>query len=290
MPTRSTTAAFSVANGAEFNDAAYMGIPGISFCAGSDCNVDASGNLTGSWYFTPNGPKASYVGTTDASGTTYSADNLYARYGYWVSGSNDAATVSVYAIAGVTAANTATGETATGTGATIDYDVATLNTGATAVILTDTRATYTGDAIGLSLHKEFDNQGNIVEGTLQTGEFTADVELTATFGPAAMLGGRITNFQGNAVDSAWEVILRDQAFTTGNIPVGTPGVALGSATQGGNWTAQAYGNAGRTVDTNNDGEINASDNLSVRPTGIFGTFNAHFKDGHAAGAYTTRKQ
>ena len=25
-----------------------------------------------------------------------------------------------------------------------------------------------------------------------------------------------------------------------------------------------------------------------RPTGIFGAFNAHFSDGHAAGAYATR--
>ena len=30
--------------------------------------------------------------------------------------------------------------------------------------------------------------------------------------------------------------------------------------------------------------------LGGRPTGIFGGFNAHFTDGHAAGAYATRKK
>ena len=41
--------------------------------------------------------------------------------------------------------------------------------------------------------------------------------------------------------------------------------------QNGVWTAQGYGPNGG------------------RPEGFFGGFNAHFSDGHAAGAYATRK-
>ena len=41
--------------------------------------------------------------------------------------------------------------------------------------------------------------------------------------------------------------------------------------QDGQWSAQGYGEQ------------------MERPVGIFGGFNAHFTDGHAAGAYATRK-
>ena len=34
-------------------DAVYNGILGSVFCASDDCKTDATGNLTGSWYFTP---------------------------------------------------------------------------------------------------------------------------------------------------------------------------------------------------------------------------------------------
>ena len=51
----------------------------------------------------------------------------------------------------------------------------------------------------------------------------------------------------------------------------TTGVTEASG-QDGDWTSDAYG-AG-----------------TDRPVGIFGSFNAHFSDGHAAGAYATRKQ
>ena len=55
----------------------------------------------------------------------------------------------------------------------------------------------------MSLHKEFDGKGAIVPGSLQSAAFTADVELTATFGDdaaAATLGGTVTGFEGGATD------------------------------------------------------------------------------------------
>ena len=51
-----------------------------------------------------------------------------------------------------------------------------------------------------------------------------------------------------------------------------------------------FADAGKTVATGRDGEWTAQayGAESERPTGIFGGFNAHFSDGHAAGAYATR--
>ena len=55
----------------------------------------------------------------------------------------------------------------------------------------------------------------IVPGSLQSAAFTADVELTATFGDvaaASTLGGTVSNFQGGATDSDWSVVLLTRGF------------------------------------------------------------------------------
>ena len=65
----------------------------------------------------------------------------------------------------------------------------------------------------MSLHKEVDGDGGVVPGTLQSGAFTADVTLTATFGTFPLLGGYINGFKGNAVDPDWRVTLVEGAFT-----------------------------------------------------------------------------
>ena len=90
-----------------------------------------------------------------------------------------------------------------------------MNTGADATTLTDTKATYEGMAAGMALHKQFDSSGMILEGSLRSTAFTADVELTATFGVGATLGGEITDFEdtaGNNIDSSWEVELLTRSF------------------------------------------------------------------------------
>ena len=106
-----------------------------------------------------------------------------------------------------------------------------------------------------------------------SGAFTADVTMTAKFhATAPMVGGTIDNFQGNAVGSGWSVKLRDTPVTDdGTI---TPGETIATG-QDGVWTGTAYGADGADA--------------AVRPTGIYGGFNAHFTDGRAAGAYATRK-
>ena len=243
----------------------YMGIPGTVYCLGDDCEVDDNGNLAGSWYFSPTSEDVYYemVGTA----TTYSAEANYARYGYWLTvDASGVATLNTYATGGVDGVTSATG-----------VDVATVNRLPDATTLTDEQATYRGTAVGISLHKAIDGQGNPVDGSLSSGAFQANVMLTAKFGTTTTrttptLGGMIDGFTsvngGNNVDPAWSVKLSDADFTS--IAVSS-GVADASG-QDGVWTAQGYGTSGE------------------RPIGIYGGFDAHFTDGHAAGAFATRKE
>ena len=160
----------------------------------------------------------------------------------------------------------------------VDDGLATINTyawtnqvGLVELGVSDTleeEATYTGSAAGMSLHKTFDSQGE--RQSIYSGRFTADVTLEANFGAAATVEGTIDNFVGNAVDSTWSVDLKQ-------MPLGTERQSdagrtdTGGTGQDGEWNARPYG-------------LDAK-----RPTGIFGDFNAHWTDGHAAGAFATRK-
>ena len=240
----------------------YKGIRWYGFLQpAGDCNVDVAGDLTGSWYFTPDSGDTWYTGTTTGGVTTYSAETLYVRFGHWLTqaGVPLVTTINTYAMTGA------------GTTVVTDYDIATVNTAANATTLTDSSAKYSGMAAGMSFHNQVDADGMVVAGTRQSGAFTADVNLEATFGGGPTLGGTVSNFQseanGDAVDSNWEVEMQVRPFD-GNFDAGRT-VATG---QDGVWSSQAYG-AGATE----------------RPEGIFGGFNAHFTDGHAAGAYSTRK-
>ena len=242
--------ATSASDGAQYTGL-YKGIAGVVFCAGTDCKV-TDGKLAGSWYFTTNASNAETYYEMLDDATDYSAETLYAQFGHWLTMTGEAATVRTYAM---TAGNT--------TGLVVD----TVNEEPEATTLTDKSATYEGTAAGMSLHKEVDVDGAVVPGTLQSGAFTADVTLTAKFGAAPMLGGYINGFKGNAVDPNWRVTLLEGAFVDATLEDGTT-TATG---QDGVWSATSHGTSGE------------------RPTGIFGGFNAHFTDGHAAGAYATRK-
>ena len=137
--------------------------------------------------------------------------------------------------------------------------------GAPAGDLTESSASYAGTAAGMSVHMTFDDQG--ARTGISSGAFTADVSLTARFGAAPAVSGTISGFEGNAVDEGWSVEL-GEAVLSGSIETGE---SRGTG-QAGAWTARAYGETDQ------------------RPAGILGGFNAHFTDGHAAGAYATRKQ
>ena len=252
----------SMGNGVE-HDGTYDGISGIIFCAGVDCGTTTKTDgtfLFGSWYFTPNEPDISYVDDPDNTGQ-FMVETMFARYGYWLADGIGGTIIHTYAVSGANQ---------------MDLDVTTVHRGPDATTLTDTSAVYRGDAVGLSLHKEVNSDGMVLPGTLVSGQFTAKVELTAAFNQTdPTLGGRVYNFQGaggtgyDNVDSDWEVNLLSGVFAGATLDDGT--ASANSSPNAGVWSAAGYGPS------------------RGRPEGIFGTFNAHFSDGHAAGAYTTRK-
>ena len=116
----------------------------------------------------------------------------------------------------------------------------------------------------MSVHK----MGSGDSQTIDSGAFTADVMLTAKFGTAPTVSGRVNNFQGDAVGSGWSVNL--ESLTLGTDATVTAVIATASGRDG-VWSGAAYGN-----------------DATARPAGIYGGFTAHFTDGHAAGAFATR--
>ena len=238
--------------------ATYKGIAGTAFCVGTDCVVeevpDENDNrkFTGSWYFTPASPMQAYVETADG---TFEPETLFATFGHWLTvndqgntdPTDDEWTVNTFATSTITERG----------------DLTTVNpTGDT---LTDSSATYSGTAAGMSVHKTDNAAGDGQD--INSGRFTATVSLTATFGAAPMLSGVVSGFEGSAVNTNWRVTLSEKEFTANF----TDGAAVATGRDG-EWTANAYGVANQ------------------RPTGIYGGFNAHFSDGHAAGAYATRRE
>ena len=233
----------------------YKGIAGTIFCVGSDCTVTENADdntmrdLGGSWYFTPTNADEHWV--ENADGTAYVEDTLFTAYGHWLDVNGDGVwTVNTFA----------------------DSDGATTYTLAAAddqnELGDDDTASYSGAAAGMSVYKTDNAAGDGQD--INSGRFTANVSLTATFGASPMIGGTISGFGGSAVNENWRVTLEDATLAAGGTETGNaPTVATG---RDGVWSNQAYG-----------GDADA------RPTGVFGGFTAHFSDGHAAGAYATRK-
>ena len=234
----------------------YMGILGNAYCLSADCEVNDDGKLAKGWYFSPASPTAFYVKNPSeeegvAEMTPYVPETMYAQFGHWLTVGADGVIINRYAKVGATE-----GTVAVTNGLSFDK----------APDMPDS-ATYNGDAAGMSVHKTLDPDGEIT--SIYSGAFMADAELLLRFGDGAdvTLGGTIDGFEGNAVDPLWTVELERRMMPAdGNFDNGKT-VASG---RNGVWSATAYGATG------------------ARPTGIFGAFNAHFSDGHAAGAYTTR--
>jgi hypothetical protein len=241
------------------------GIAGTFFCEGN-CNVegtDDAAKLTGGWFFTPTDEDKFYVGEDSEF-----MPELYAEYGYWLTqaenGGDGDVTVNTYArMGGGEANNTANLEFS------VDEDD-----------FTDKSATYEGKAIGMSFH-------DIDEDNVESGEFTARVNLTVTFGATADLAisGKISGFEGSAIGDNWEVELKEPENDPFDGTNFTNGVTDTVGGDDGVWSATLYGPA--PLDHDNDPDTALQDQ---RPTGIFGTFNANFEDGQAAGAYATEKQ
>lgn len=254
---RSTDMDAVEANGLQ-TGATYKGIPGQAICAGDDCYAEAVADDPDTTFDESTTVKFSgswYFTPTSPmqdyvkDGDAYTAETMFATFGHWLTSAGDPLLWTVNTFA--TSAITDKG------------DWTTVN--ATGDSLTDTSADYSGSAVGMSVLKTTNAGGDGQD--IASGRFTADVSLTAEFGATAMLSGHIDGFEGSAVNENWRVTLVRRAIGTGF----TDGVASSSGVNG-VWVADSYGPAS-----------------GARPTGIFGGFNAHFLDGHAAGAYSTRK-
>ena len=154
-----------------------------------------------------------YEATPDDDGN-YVAE-VYARYGHWVTDDAGTATVNTFAL--VQGTNT------TSPMLGVDADN------------TDTTAEYSGDAVGVSVHR---SQGADHQVVTKSGTFTAGVNLTATFGTQPKLKGSVSGFEGDAVGN-WHVTLMEQDLAAGGALDGA-GTATATGANG-TWSAQAYG-------------------------------------------------
>ena len=266
-------------------DINYMGIPGVVICLGGTdgCSVGTSGanagKLVGAWYFTPNSQTDVYIPNPDEDArdaTPYVRDDGLVQWGHWIAAdTTDTALFRIHTYA-VSGANTANLDLGVDAGSETEFET----------------ASYKGDAAGMSVHKELDTNGKQL--SISSGAFTAKVSLTARFGSEPTLKGTIDQFRsesGMNTDPGWSVALQERrldttsaAFTS--IDGSTLGVAKGSG-QGGDWTTQGFGPEQTPEDSTT---TPATPAVNHRPTGFFGSFNAHFTDGHAAGVYSAREE
>ena len=249
------------------DDPSYRGIRGVLFCEGVDCEIDGTGadqKLKGSWFFAPDGTEDTYIASTNDSSVFSKEDPAsYVQFGYWLSvASATDSTTTINRYIG--------GPAASGAGMDAASD--------TVEAFKDATASYTGDALGMSVVWTTDTKGKEVDGSRASGAFEADVSLTLSFGSNPSLKGTISNFEGSAVDTDWTVDLDRQTLTGGSF---TNGQTDGGDTLG-VWTANVWG--GMASDSNVD------PNPAKRPVGVYGAFDANFSNGHAAGVYATRKQ
>ena len=261
----------------------YNGAMGTYKCnAGaddSDCTVtlDAKGAITGmtaGWIFTPATGAESYV-----------ADAEYLHYGFWLkTTTKDGATT--YNEVETFAEATGIVESATGTD------------GVGAVRGT---AMYKGGSVGVYVKNVLDDQADIVSAT--SGHFSADVDLTATFGGGNLpdydqftIGGKITGFvlqHGEANDWAVGLGLADfsgrevgdepgKSDPGSTFPNTFSGVAIGDSTAApGSWNGVFHGVAG-LIDHDT---VEATPAINTPPAAVVGEFNANFTDGTAAGGF-----
>ena len=240
------------------------------------CNADAACTVT----VDPMGVVSAVSNANDwifipASGATIDVpDADYLHYGFWLKRTTDEDGVLEY------------NEVETFAGSSVPMS-------GTLAAVTGT-ATYNGGATGVYVHSVNSPEGTEVLAT--SGHFTANAELTATFGQVLAdpddsdsgtiipnllytLTGTINDFQlsGHNQGPGWSVAL-DGDITGTN---GSDGAASGTAKGGvgdGSFSATFHGST-------DDGDGNAT----VKPSSVVGEFNAGFSNGSVAGAFGARR-
>lgn len=238
----------------------FDGAAGIYKCnaAGSPCTitVDAEGVVSGvsnndDWIFIP------------AAGETIDVeDTNYTWYGFWVRKTVKDGVTTYNAVETFAGAN--------------PEAVANLDN------VAEGSATYRGGASGVYGHKTFRRDGTL--DVISAGTFLADVTLNAYFGdqspavPASLhnsISGEVTNFRLSGGETpGWRVDL-EQTAVGATFSGDATGVGTGLPAE---WNG-AFRGAGRDLDGDGPG-------TDIGPPGIaVGEFNAHFTNGHLAGAF-----
>lgn len=241
----------------------FGGAEGEYSCTGGTCMAEAGENglttLTGTWTFTPSEDEMTLL-----------PDDDYLHFGYW--SQEPISDEGTYAFRSFHAGS--------GSNAFTADDVSDL-TGT---------ASYAGPAGGMYIRKTLDAASGAPD-VVSSGTFTADTNLTATFGqiPEENVGadtiapadffsikGTVDNFMdGNTSISDWSVKLNKTTFEN---DVNTfDGTTTGSeGANAGTWQGRFFGN----------GDPDTTDH----PGSVAGEFNAHFLNGHVNGAFGAVRQ
>jgi hypothetical protein len=246
----------------------FNGVPGKYMCTGTLCRATATADgmlstLEGTWTFDPD---ADPTGKPwKVYGVIADADYLY--FGYWV--------------------QTMPGED----GDPTTYKLQTFSGGsmpytASAVDTIQGIGKYEGDAAGLYVWKQLRSDGSAQR--VISGEFTADVNLTAYFGGGDVavnkqqtIEGTVSGFDARSGTdnhvadlSSWTVMLENTGFDQANVFTGT---TAGGGNNGA-WTGGIFGSSELTP-ADDDGTA------TMQPSGVAGEFDAHFTNGHAVGGF-----
>jgi len=239
----------------------YDGAPGEFRCeTGCSSTNDGKGSpsgLGGTWTFTP-----------DKGAMVSQPDGEYLYYGWWVSKDSDGEPTAASAFAGV-----------------VEPNSGDLDNGGDLTTITGS-ATYAGHAVGKFA------MSNPLDGTGNGGHFTADAELSATFGTGTTAGvtGTIDNFRLNdgSEDPGWSVSLaRGGLAAAGAItaPAANPTVWSingNKAPASGTWSGTMYDEM--------PGDPPGGDGSNI-PTTVTGTFASEFSTiGRMVGAFGANKQ
>ena len=245
----------------------YDGAPGEYSCTPAPCSSTNDGEgspsaLGGIWTFTP-----------DMGAMVSQPDEHYLYYGWWVSKNSDGEPTAASAFAGRFGTDPGDG--------TDGLDQATDLTAITG------SASYSGNAAGKFA------MSNPLDGTGNGGHFTADANLSATFGSGTTAGvtGTIDNFRLNdgSDDPGWSVSLARGGLSNSDGTITAPtadptvwSINGNAAPSSGTWSGTMYDEL--------PGGPPGGDNNNI-PTTVTGTFYSEFSTvGRMVGAFGADKE
>ena len=246
----------------------FHGVAGTYSCgnASTSCRAlraDGVLELTGTWKFEPDDPETKVKGVV--------ADGDYLAFGYWKRESK-------------------------GTNGMTTYNISAFGQGsmpfvASAIPALQGTAKYAGPAAGLFAKRTFSSDGT--SQVTQGGEFTADVNLTASFGGGAIafndqfsIDGTVTGFKnskGNTIDPGWALTLNKANFAT----VNSAGTDYEAHTNSFDGTIKAMGT---TVGGKWEGMFYGPSANDAMPSSVAGQFGARFTNGEVLGGFGAVKK